>query len=113
MVAVLSIGVAALMHWAVDVRDDSIVRHEMLPVDFLHVDHNGVGCADCHHNFIDSTGMGDCYRCHKSDESLAPVMQETFHRLCRDCHVTEARLGNESGPVRACDQCHRENDAFM
>ena len=90
-----------------------IVTHPVLPVDFVHADHITVGCIDCHHNFNDETGTGDCYFCHKNDPAVASRMQSMFHEFCRGCHLEKAQAGEDGGPLRVCSDCHRENDGFM
>ncbi|MCC7411912.1 MAG: cytochrome c3 family protein [Gammaproteobacteria bacterium] len=91
-------------------HDAMVVRAERLPVAFDHVDHTTVGCVECHHNFVDDTGDGLCYDCHKRDPVLALRMQADFHDFCRDCHVELARAARESGPLRGCEDCHHALD---
>jgi len=78
----------------------------LLPVTFAHADHTNHNCAQCHHNFTDSTGQGFCYDCHKTDPDIASLIEPMFHGLCRDCHVELAHQGEPHGPVRACQACH-------
>jgi hypothetical protein len=86
---------------------DAVVRAApLLPVAFLHDDHTSVGCIACHHNFVDSTGTGSCYACHKFDPELALSMQSMFHGLCRDCHREQVEAGRNTGPMRRCSTCH-------
>ena len=83
----------------------------MLPVTFGHADHRGVNCVDCHHNFVDSTGQGLCFDCHKRDTEVNALIEQQFHDLCRDCHQSRQRLGEDSGPLRSCVDCHTADDA--
>ena len=112
-IALSASAIALLIWWGIDARSTMLVVSPQLPVDFVHSDHIDVGCLECHHNFNDDTGQGECYRCHKTDLSIAADMQTMFHELCRGCHVERSLAGEESGPVRVCGQCHRPNDAFM
>jgi hypothetical protein len=86
-------------------RSAQEMRH-LLPVVFEHRDHTATECFECHHNFIDGTGSGTCYSCHKYDMTIAYQMEDMFHTLCRDCHTEERKMGEEAGPVRSCDGCH-------
>ena len=83
----------------------------MLPVNFAHIDHTTVNCVLCHHNFIDSTGQGLCFDCHKTDTSVAALIETQFHDLCRDCHIEKQQLGEAGGPTRQCISCHEGDDA--
>ncbi len=94
---------AGLHRWRVAL----VLGGEPLPVVFDHGDHRSVNCAHCHHNFIDDSGRGLCYACHRGERALALAMQSTFHDLCRGCHVGEARAGRDAGPLRRCSDCHR------
>ena len=94
-------------------RNAMTVNREVLPVDFVHADHTSVGCVDCHHNYVDDTGQGFCYACHKEHEDIAAETEQMFHDFCRGCHVEKAIDGEDGGPPRVCGQCHHPNDAFM
>jgi len=83
----------------------------MLAVTFAHADHTTVSCVVCHHNFIDRTGPGLCFDCHKNDPSVNALIEDQFHDLCRGCHVERQSAGEEAGPTRRCDSCHTADDA--
>jgi hypothetical protein len=93
--------------WQQDLRAD----RPMLEVTFAHIDHRAVNCVDCHHNFVDDTGQGLCFDCHKTDPAVTAVIEDQFHDLCRGCHETQQRLGEEAGPVRQCIDCHTADEA--
>ena len=87
-------------------RQTEIIERPQLAVTFEHIDHNTQPCADCHHNFIDDTGGGACYNCHKLTPELAPDIEEMFHGFCRECHVEKRMNSQDSGPLRQCSLCH-------
>jgi len=89
-----------------DYRVGALSARPMLPVNFDHQDHAGTNCTQCHHDFIDDSGSGSCYSCHKMRPELAPQMEAMFHRLCRDCHVDTRLEGEDAGPLRSCRGCH-------
>ena len=107
---VVSAGALILIAFLLGVREESIARAPALPMSFAHQDHMEVGCATCHHNFLDDTGQGLCIDCHKTDPEIAADIEEMFHDLCRDCHVERQREGLEGGPTRACFACHEGDD---
>jgi hypothetical protein len=80
---------------------------------FPHEQHRSVDCVACHHNFIDKTGTGNCYDCHRSARpDLHQASEATFHEFCRGCHVKLALERSEKhGPVRECSGCHKEQPA--
>lgn len=79
-----------------------------IEVSFPHDKHTSVNCAQCHHNFLDHTGTGDCIECHRSSRTDLPRSSEaTFHVFCRDCHTRLALQGLRHGPTRACSSCHQ------
>ncbi len=90
-------------------RDRVLPERPPLPVAFEHGDHAGVGCADCHHNFIDGSGGGACYNCHKMDPEINREMEQMFHDFCRACHLKARLTGEESGPLRQCSLCHHND----
>ncbi len=94
-------------HWQNDLR----AERPMLPLTFAHLDHQAVNCIACHHNFVDDTGQGLCFDCHKTDPAVNALMEEQFHSLCRDCHVEKQRLGEDGGPTRRCIDCHTADEA--
>ena len=100
MIAVLSLSIA----WY---RPNAIVEAPVLPMNFGHADHQAIECTTCHHNFIDDTGTGLCVDCHKRSAEVAHLIEEQFHTLCRDCHAEHAQLGEETGPLRVCLDCHK------
>ena len=89
-----------------DYRQEMIVSKRLLHVSFDHVDHKETQCVTCHHNFLDKTGSGTCYSCHKLETDIAPVIEDMFHTFCRDCHIVTRLKGQTSGPVRQCKSCH-------
>ncbi len=79
---------------------------------FPHENHRTVNCIACHHNYVDKTGFGSCYDCHRSARTDLPqVAEATFHEFCRDCHSGFAREHGKHGPVRECSGCHVESAA--
>jgi len=92
-------------------RDADIVAKPLLPVAFVHSDHGTVNCVECHHDYVDDSGLGTCYACHKTDPELALNMQQHFHDLCRGCHVEKRHEEEEGGPRRRCADCHHEPEA--
>ena len=83
----------------------------MLPVTFAHIDHRQVNCVTCHHNFVDQTGPGFCFDCHKTDPTVSALVENQFHTLCRDCHLEKQRLHEDGGPTRRCIDCHTADEA--
>lgn len=83
-----------------------------LPMTFRHNDHFTVSCAICHHEFVDGTTGPSCMSCHVTDATVAPLLEEQFHTLCRDCHVAEHAKGAPAGPTRACVGCHIPDEDF-
>ena len=79
----------------------------MLAVKFAHKDHTKQDCVACHHNYVDNTGSGMCFDCHKTDPEVAPLIEEQFHNLCRGCHQDNQHQENEYGPIRSCFACHQ------
>ncbi|HME41111.1 MAG TPA: cytochrome c3 family protein [Steroidobacteraceae bacterium] len=74
---------------------------------FPHEKHRTVGCITCHHNFVDTSGAGSCYDCHRGTRDDLPQGAEaTFHGFCRDCHRALAVDHAKHGPVRECSGCH-------
>lgn len=83
----------------------------MLPVTFAHADHVTVNCVVCHHNFIDQTGSGLCFDCHKRESTVSALVETQFHDLCMGCHEARQAAGEDGGPTRQCDACHTADDA--
>ena len=105
------IGAATLIVNSPD--NPQVVPHHkgvLLVVNFAHADHTDQHCVDCHHNFVDDTGVGLCFDCHKSDPEIAPDIEAQFHDLCRGCHVENQLAGAEHGPTRSCIACHIADD---
>lgn len=98
----LGVGILELETW----RRQAIPQQPLLPVSFAHEDHRDVQCIDCHHNFVDGSGGGTCYACHKHDETVAHEIEAMFHELCEGCHVEKRLAGEKSGPMRECSGCH-------
>ena len=103
--------VAGLIFGAHQRRETMLDTKPLLPLSFAHVDHRGVNCITCHHNFTDGTGQGLCIDCHKTDPKIRPQIEPMFHTLCRDCHVEKHAQGKDAGPVRRCSDCHIQDDA--
>lgn len=82
----------------------------VLPMTFAHMDHVTVNCIDCHHNYVDDTGDGNCMTCHMTDEELWQDLEKQFHTLCRDCHAEREATGEDGGPPRRCISCHMADD---
>jgi len=82
----------------------------LLPVTFAHSRHAAESCAICHHNFVDQTGLGLCFDCHKHDPTVASRMEFQFHELCWGCHVERQQEGEVHGPTRACNGCHEADE---
>jgi hypothetical protein len=79
---------------------------------FPHEKHRTVNCIACHHNFVDKSGAGSCFDCHRSARHDLPQASEaTFHEFCRDCHRNLAIERSKHGPVRECSGCHIEQPA--
>ncbi len=98
---------AALLLFAVqEYRQQQAPDQSLLPVAFEHLDHNATACAECHHNFVDHTGGGTCYTCHKYVPEIAPGIENMFHQFCFSCHVEKRTEGEASGPMRECQGCH-------
>ncbi len=87
-------------------RDTALAARGQLPVAFEHSDHAGTPCADCHHNFVDGSGGGACYYCHKMEPEINRHIEDMFHGLCRGCHLQTREAGEDAGPLRSCSQCH-------
>ncbi len=96
----------ALLFFAEAYRDKSAAQQALIPVLFDHADHSTSQCIECHHNFVDDTGGGTCYNCHKYTEDIAADMEKMFHDFCFGCHVQTRLEGEESGPMRECKGCH-------
>ena len=84
--------------------------HELLPMTFAHKDHTDVACTECHHNYVDDTGLETCMLCHVTDERVAHLLMTQFHELCMGCHVDTQLAGDAAGPTRSCIACHMSED---
>jgi hypothetical protein len=93
-----------------DYRQQARAAAPLLPVTFAHKTHTTVNCVACHHNYIDDSGQGLCFNCHKSDPEVASVVEEQFHELCWGCHVEKQALGEDHGPIRQCLDCHQADE---
>ena len=82
----------------------------VLPMTFAHIDHKGLNCIGCHHNYADNTGSGVCMHCHLADEDLNGLLRQQFHELCMGCHVEKQQAGEDHGPIRQCVECHTADD---
>ncbi len=92
-----------------DHRIRNIISRPMLHVNFEHTTHKEVQCVSCHHNFIDTSGHGICYHCHKYHAEVAVSIEEMFHTFCRDCHRETKTEGEAAAPVRQCGTCHNRD----
>ena len=92
-----------------DYRIRGIVNRPMLHINFEHTAHKEVQCVSCHHNFIDTSGHGICYHCHKYHAEVAVSIEKMFHTFCRDCHMKTKTEGDAAGPVRQCGTCHNRD----
>jgi hypothetical protein len=91
----------------VHLREPVVSRTAPLKVDFPHERHRQVECVECHHNFIDHTGSGSCYACHRSARPDLRVGAEArFHDFCLGCHRHPPRQFERHGPVSGCQTCH-------
>jgi predicted CXXCH cytochrome family protein len=111
-----SIALATLLLWPTPIGGLLLLRTAAAPAPlhayFPHENHRTVSCIACHHNFVDKTGFGSCFDCHRSTRADLPqALEATFHRFCRDCHSALAREENKHGPVRVCSGCHVEATA--
>jgi len=112
------LGILAMVLLAADLRlgnrdDPQVVplpAGDMLVVSFAHADHLEQNCVDCHHNFVDDSGTGMCFDCHKTQAEVAPHIEEQFHDLCRGCHIEKQAAGADHGPTRQCISCHVRDD---
>lgn len=84
------------------------IQAPLLDVYFAHMDHREVGCAQCHHNYVDGVGRHlACYQCHKEDETVNQKVIQQFHGLCQGCHIERHQAAKDTGPLRRCSECHR------
>ena len=102
VVLVLAALLLGVHHW----RQQAIPLQPLLPTKFEHIDHTATQCADCHHNWIDDTGSGPCYNCHKTSPEVWVEMEPMFHEFCWGCHIETRHKEEEAGPVRECALCH-------
>jgi len=100
------LSIALLVLAVQGLRQQQVRSRPMLDVQFDHHRHAQVGCASCHHNFLDNTGAGTCYSCHKQDSQLALSIEPMFHDFCESCHIEKAQKGKDHGPIRRCSGCH-------
>ena len=108
--------IAALIAWLLIFGSPFVGKPELghyygspeliLPMTFAHTDHVTVSCVDCHHNYVDDTGIEPCMYCHVTDAEVAGLLEEQFHTLCRGCHEDLAGDGTAGGPPRQCIACH-------
>lgn len=107
------VSLCAVLVWLVvwSERPSTRAGRALLPMNFAHADHGEINCVQCHHNFTDEVGFGtDCLLCHQIDASVAHLVEQQFHDLCRGCHQQRQRDGEPGGPVRACRECHTGDD---
>jgi Zn finger protein HypA/HybF involved in hydrogenase expression len=91
-------------------RQETIISRPLIHVNFEHADHKATQCVMCHHDYLDNSGSGTCYSCHKLDLEIAHDIEDMFHTLCRDCHIETRMKGETAGPVRQCKSCHLQPD---
>lgn len=92
---------------AIALREPVIARRAPVKVAFPHDKHGAVACVECHHNFVDRTGSGGCYACHRSARHDLQVQAEArFHDFCLGCHRSPPRHFERAGPVTGCSTCH-------
>jgi hypothetical protein len=89
-------------------REPLVKRSTALPIEFPHEKHRAVDCVVCHHNFVDRTGEGGCYDCHRNSPAITLELEARFHDFCLDCHRDPPRALKHHGPVTGCDTCHAE-----
>jgi hypothetical protein len=107
------ISIVALMIFPTPIGGLRLLQPATLPsilhVQFPHEHHRTVNCVACHHNFVDKTGAGSCFDCHRSARlDLRQAAEATFHEFCRDCHRALALEHSKHGPVRECSGCHAD-----
>lgn len=91
-------------------REPFLARASPLKVDFPHDKHREVNCVECHHNFIDRSGSGGCFGCHRSARIELRVGAEArFHDFCLGCHRDPPPAFEHHGPVTGCATCHLPN----
>jgi len=94
---------------ALSLREPLAARALPLRVDFPHDKHRGVDCVECHHNFVDRTGSGGCYSCHRSARTdLKFGIEARFHDFCLHCHRNPRPTFEKHGPVTGCSTCHAD-----
>ena len=104
---IAGIIVAAGSLWALrEFQHKLRVAAPMLPVTFAHKAHQAVNCIACHHDYVDNSGQGLCFDCHKSDPEIQALIETQFHELCWGCHVEKQAEGEDHGPTRQCSACH-------
>jgi Class III cytochrome C family len=91
---------------ALALREPLFRRAVPLTVDFPHERHREIDCVRCHHNFIDRTGDGACYLCHRSPKVKVGI-EARFHDFCLGCHRHPPPGLTHHGPVTGCDTCHQ------
>jgi hypothetical protein len=88
-------------------RESPLPRRQALVVTFPHEKHTSVACVTCHHEFLDRSGSGTCYNCHRSDRADLPRGAEAlFHGFCLGCHRDPPAADRRHGPVTGCVTCH-------
>lgn len=112
----IAIACAAATSGLLSARASIILRGSLLPrsvpvaVEFPHEEHRAVECITCHHNFVDRTGSGSCFACHRSARSDLKVAAEArFHDFCLGCHRHPPRHFEHPGPVTGCTVCHAQS----
>ena len=88
-------------------REPVVARAAPLKVDFPHDRHREVNCIECHHNFVDRTGNGGCFSCHRSGRAELRLGAEArFHDFCLGCHRDPRPAFEHHGPTTGCSSCH-------
>lgn len=112
LIWITALGALAGAGWLVGTGQDALrARAPMLPVTFAHATHRGVSCIACHHDYLDDSGKGLCFDCHKTDPAVSALVEAQFHELCMGCHVEKQALGEDGGPTRRCADCHTADEA--
>jgi predicted CXXCH cytochrome family protein len=109
LVAVCCVAIIMLLgaRASMVLREPFMARATPLKVDFPHDKHREVNCVECHHNFIDRSGSGGCFSCHRSARvDLRAGAEARFHEFCLGCHRDPPPGFEHHGPVTGCAICH-------
>ena len=104
------------------INNEGYERERKGPVEFTHKKHAldyKISCWDCHHDYKDGQNIWapwgvtrKCSYCHDpaKKEVTNTKLQKAFHYNCKKCHRILAEKGQESGPYRHCNDCHKGNE---